>query len=405
MGTDKAILSHSLSNPDFLKMDRRTFLKLAGAMGASAFLGTYKTDIVKGIEFSETKLIWIHGAGCTGCSESLLNGGDPDIVQAITKLNVNVAYHAILLAQQGIFVDGKPANTSELNSEILIDELIEKGGYILVVEGAIANGPDGSGRYCMSGGTTFKKLFENAAKNADSILAVGMCATYGGITSANSDIVDLMDFRGVAFTKEDGAKGMLSVLGIDKPVINIPGCPAHPDWMLLTLGAVILGKIIIPDDLGAVLDKYNRPIMFFPPDSTIHENCPRRGAYDRGKLDTEFAGDGCLWKLGCKAPYTHADCATRKWNGSVSMCTQAGGPCISCVEPGFPDSAMPFYVEAEDKDILLGVNIGTAAKVAIGAAFAGVGAHAVRRMGDSKEANEVAESNRGAGLNNGGEDK
>ncbi len=42
---------------------------------------------------------------------------------------------------------------------------------------------------------------------------------------------------------------MLKELGIDKPVINIPGCPAHPDWILLTLGAVILGKIKLPDDL------------------------------------------------------------------------------------------------------------------------------------------------------------
>lgn len=374
-------LTDRLENIDFLAMDRRTFLKVTGAIGASAFLGTYKTDIVQALEFSETKLVWIHGAECTGCSESLLDAGDPDLVQAITKLNVNVAYHETLLAQQGLFVDGKPANTSELNSELLIDELIEEGGYILVVEGAIANGPDGSGRYCMFGGRTFKELFKKAAQNADFIIAVGMCATYGGVNSADSDIVDLMDFRGVAFTKEDPSKGMLDVLGIDKPVINISGCPAHPDWILLTLGAVILGKIKVPDDLDAVLDQYNRPIPFFPLDHTIHDNCPRRGAYDLGQFDTDFSGEGCLWKLGCKAPYTHADCATRKWNGSVSMCTQAGSPCISCCEPGFPDSARPFYVEAEDEGILLGANIDTVAKVAVGTAVVGAGVHAVRRIG------------------------
>ena len=83
---------------------------------------------------------------------------------------------------------------------------------------------------------------------------------------------------------------MLKELGIDKPVINIPGCPAHPDWILLTLGAVILGKIKVPEDLPAVLDEYGRPKVFFPPDHTVHDNCPRRGYYDRGEFDEEVGG-------------------------------------------------------------------------------------------------------------------
>lgn len=365
---------------DFLRMDRRTFLKITAAIGASAFLGTYKTDIVKALELSQTKIIWIQGAECTGCSESLLDAGDPDLVQVIRKLNVNVAYHETLLAQQGLFVDGKPVNTSEFNSEILLDEAIEEGNYILVVEGAIANGPDGSGRYCMVGNRTFKEIFGHAARNANIIIAVGMCATYGGVNSADSGIADLTDFRGVAFTKEDPSKGMLKALGIHKPVINVPGCPAHPDWMLLTIAAVILGKIRIPDDLDTILDKYKRPLVFFPPEHTLHENCPRRGFYDLGKLDLDFSGEGCLWKLGCKGPYTHTDCALRKWNGSVSMCTQAGSPCISCCEPGFPDTASPFYDEAEDVDFLLGANVDMIGKVAAGATAIAAGIHAARRI-------------------------
>lgn len=376
----KKNLVHTLESMDFLKMDRRTFLKAVGAVGATAFLGTYKTEIVSALEFAETKLVWLHGAECTGCSESVLNGGNPDIVQAITRLNVNLAYHETLLAQQGLFVDGKPVNSSELNSEILVDELIEEGNYILVVEGSIANGPDGSGRYCVIGNRTFKELFSKAAKNANAILAVGTCAAYGGINCADSAVSKVTDYRGVAFTKEDSSKGMVQELGIRKPVINIPGCPAHPDWILLTLGAVILGKLRIPEDLDAALDRYGRPKVFFPEDHTVHENCPRRGYYDRGEFDTEIGGEKCLWKLGCKAPYTHSDCALRRWNGSVNMCTQAGSPCIACVEPGFPDSARPLYVEAEDKGLFLGANIDTVSKAAVGASVLAAGVHAVRRM-------------------------
>ncbi|WP_340819146.1 hydrogenase small subunit [Methanolobus sp. WCC4] len=335
-----------LENTDFLSMDRRTFLKVVGAMGASTFLGLHRSEIVKALELSNTRVIWIHGAECTGCSESVLNGRDPDIFQAIQKLSVDVAYHEMLIQQQGIFVDGELASTSELNSEIMLEEAIEEGGYILVVEGAIANGPDGSGKYCMYGDHTFKELFSKAASNATFILAIGMCATYGGINSANSNIVDLTDFRGVAFLRRDPSKGMLTELGIDRPVINIAGCPANPDWVLLTLAAVILGKIDI-NDPDPILDEFKRPLVFFPEDVTLHWNCPRRGYYDIGQFDTEFSGDACLWKLGCKGPYTHSDCALRKWNGSVNMCTQAGSPCISCCEPGFFDNSTPFYKNAQ----------------------------------------------------------
>jgi F420-nonreducing hydrogenase I len=380
MSTGIKNLVRTLDSVDFLKMDRRTFMKALGAMGAAAFLNTYRADMVRALEeFPETKLVWLHGSECTGCSESVLNAGNPDLVQALQKLNVNLAFHETLCAQQGIWNDGKLVNTSELNSEILLEDLYKEGKYFLVVEGSIPNGPDGSGRYLVIGNKTFKETLGEAAKNAIAVIAVGACACWGGITSADSEVAKDTDYRGVAFAKAESKGGMLKELGIDKPVINIPGCPAHPDWVLLTLGAVILGKIKL-EDIPSIVDDYGRPMVFFPPDHTVHENCPRRGYYDRGEFDTEVGGEKCLWKLGCKAPYSHADCAIRKWNGSVSMCTQAGGPCIACVEPGFPDTSRPLYVEREDVGVA-GTNIDTVAKVAVGAAAVAAGVHAVRRMG------------------------
>lgn len=379
MSTGIKNLVRTLDSVDFLKMDRRTFMKALGAMGAATFLGTYKSEIVSALDLAETKLVWLHGSECTGCSESVLNAGNPDLVQALQKLNVNLVFHETICAQQGIWNDGKLVNNAELNSEVLLEETYKEGKYFLVVEGSIPNGPDGSGRYLVIGNKTFKETLGEAAKNAIAIIAVGACACWGGITSADSEVAKDTDYRGVAFAKEDSSKGMLKELGIDKPVINIPGCPAHPDWVLLTLGAVILGKIKL-EDIPSIVDDYGRPMVFFPPDHTVHENCPRRGYYDRGEFDTEVGGEKCLWKLGCKAPYSHADCAIRKWNGSVSMCTQAGGPCIACVEPGFPDTSRPLYVEREDVGVA-GTNIDTVAKVAVGAAAVAAGVHAVRRMG------------------------
>lgn len=378
MSTGIKNLVRTLDSVDFLKMDRRTFMKAVSAMGAAAFMGTYKADIVKALELAETKLVWLHGSECTGCSESVLNAGNPDIVQALQKLNVNLVFHETICAQQGIWNDGELVNNAELNSEILLEETYKEGNYFLVVEGSIPNGPDGSGRYLVIGNKTFKETLGEAAKNAIAVIAVGACACWGGITSADSDVAKDTDYRGVAFAKTDKDGGMLQELGIDKPVINIPGCPAHPDWVLLTLGAVILGKIKL-EDIPSVVDEYGRPMVFFPPDHTVHENCPRRGYYDRGEFDEQVGGEKCLWKLGCKAPYAHADCGIRRWNGSVSMCTQAGGPCINCVDPGFPDTSRPLFVEREDVGIA-GANIDTVAKVAVGAAAVAAGVHAVRRM-------------------------
>ena len=378
MSTGIRNLVRTLDSVDFLKMDRRTFMKAVGVMGASAFLGTYKTEIVNALEFAETKLIWMHGSECTGCSISLLNAGNPDLVQALQKLNVNLVFHETICAQQGIWNDGKLVNNAEFNSEILLEETYKEGNYILVVEGSIPNGPNGTGRYLVIGNKPFKESLAEAAKNATAIVAVGTCASYGGITSADSDVAEDTDYRGVAFSKTNKNGGMLQELGIDKPVINIPGCPAHPDWVLLTLGAMILGKIKL-EDIPSIVDDYGRPKVFYPPDHTVHENCPRRGYYDRGEFDEEVGGEKCLWKLGCKAPYSHADCGIRRWNGSVSMCTQAGGPCIACVEPGWPDIARPLFVEREDVGIV-GANIDTVAKVAVGAAAVVAGVHAVRRM-------------------------
>lgn len=379
-----------------MKMSRRTFIKAVGALGASLFLQTYKSDIAKALtELPETKVVWLHGVMDSGCTISMLDGENPNILEFLQLFNLNLMFQEVLMMQQGIFVDGKTANTSDLNSEILLEEILEKEkGYILISEGAVANGPNGSGKYMMLGGKPYKEIYERAAKNASLIVAIGQCATHSGVNAAESDISELLDHRGIAFTMEDASKGIVDLLGIDTPVININGCPAHPDWVFLTIGAVALGKIKVPEDLPEVLDRWNRPKVFYPPDHTIHENCPRRGYYDRGEFETTVGGPKCLWKLGCKGPYSHADCATRRWNGHLNFCPQAGSPCIGCVQAGFPDSTRPFFVEAEDAGIA-DINLDAVAGVAIGAGLLAVGAHALRRtvLKKSEEKKGTAEEN------------
>ena len=383
MASEKLNIIEQFKNLDILKVDRRTFLKAVAALGATSFVSIYGNELAQALgEFPNTKVLWLHGAECTGCSESALNGHSPEFAEALSKLNISLVYHETLLAQQGIFVDGKLAGTSELNGEILLKELIAEGGYILVVEGAIGNGPSNTGKINVIGTHTFKHIFEDAAKSANAIIALGTCATYGGITVTDSDVKKYCDFQGVNQT-ETSKGGMMKILGINKPVINLPGCPAHPDWFFLTVAAVLLGKIDV-GNLDGILDRDGRPKVFYPPTHTLHENCPRRGFYDQGHLDTQFAKGGCLWKVGCKAPYVHSDCALRKWNNGLSVCMQAGGPCIACVEPVFPNGSMPYYVEKESAGVLFGLNLGAVAGFAIAAAVVAAGVHAVRRVNKEK---------------------
>lgn len=152
----------SVNDLDFLRMDWHKFLKARRSGGGFKLLENYKNDTPGDYDFPVTHVLWIQGAQCTGCSESLLDAANPELLKAFEILNIDLERHEAFLAQQGLFVDGEPANTSELNSEILLDEISERGNYILMVEGAIANGPEGSGKYFMSGNRSSKEMFKKA---------------------------------------------------------------------------------------------------------------------------------------------------------------------------------------------------------------------------------------------------
>jgi len=364
---------------------RRTFLAMAAAAGAAAFLAANAPRVAAAIAGSGKKILWLRGAGCGGCTASFLNGGDPDVLAAVQSISVELTYQEGLMAQQGIFIDGAAPHGPQYNALSVRDDLIKAGGYVLVVEGAIPNGPDGTGLYCTSGGQALKDIFGRAAANADAILAIGTCAAYGGISAAARSATDA---RGVAYTGSSRFKGIMGELGMKKDVYNVPGCPMHPDWMLLTLADLVTGAAIATDD-------YRRPLAFFPEDP-VHTSCPRRGYYDVARRDGTLAGGHCLYDLGCKGPVAYADCPVRRWNGGVNMCTQAGGPCIACVEPGFPDDFSPFFARLESRSILSGIDVDTGAKVVLGAAVLGAGLHAIKRLaiGESDREEEPKEKGR-----------
>ena len=93
-----------------------------------------------------------------------------------------------------------------------------KGKYVLVTEGGTPM-KDG-GIYCKVGGKTQAEFVREAAEGAAAVIAIGSCASWGGIQSADPN--------------PTGAVGTQTVIP-GKLVINIPGCPPSPYNFLSTV--------------------------------------------------------------------------------------------------------------------------------------------------------------------------
>jgi hydrogenase small subunit len=339
-----------------MKVTRRQFLQvaagMAGALGleASGFLKLQEALAASGAP----SVIWLQGQSCTGCSISFLNSIHYATVDDLLLNSINLEYHPNVMAGAGDFAISagqvaRPSsgelkglnsewakNSQDLNFDLngdgivnFIDyALVARRGYILVVEGAIPIGSEG--HFCHIGGDmSMIDALSVFSKHASGIISVGTCAAYGGIPAAGSNPTDAM-----------GVKDALDHIGQPKSVINIPGCPIHPDWLVGTLVSILTGQKVDLDDKG-------RPLTYFG--KKIHDtgNCPYKGTPQVDMLGDE---KGCLKELGCKGPKTYADCFSRKWNcgqaggDGVNWCIEAGSPCIGCTEPQFPDGDFsPFY--------------------------------------------------------------
>jgi len=271
----------------------------------------------------EYPVIWLQGAGCTGCSVSVLNAVSPRIQnlildEVVPGHRLNLLFQATIMAGQGEPVIEVLENTKKTRP----------GGYILVVEGAIPTAEGGAygsigekdGRH-----VTIEQAVAELGGDAMAVIALGTCAAFGGIPAAKPNP-----------TLCKGVKALFNDKAISTPVVNIPGCPMHPDWFVGTIAAIIISGL---DSLE--LDQLARPKLFYG--TLIHENCPRRADFDKGKFAEKLGDSGCLYLLGCKGHYTYADCPLRQWNGGANWCVKAGSPCLACVEPDFPDRTSPIY--------------------------------------------------------------
>jgi hydrogenase small subunit len=283
-------------------------------------------------------ILWMNGGlGCDGDSVALTAATQPSIEEIVLGALPGlpkVAVHWPLIdfecgPEQGAdtFIEWwHKADRGELDP------------FVLVVEGSIPNEAIKSeGYWCGFGNDpatgqpmTTSEWLDRLAPKATCILAVGTCATYGGIHAMAGN--------------PTGAMGVPDYLGWDYkskaglPIVCVPGCPTHPDNLsetILYLLYQVAGQApMIP------LDEALRPRWLF--DATVHQGCDRAGYYEEGDFATEYGSPRCLVKLGCWGPVVKCNVPKRGWINGVGGCPNVGGICIACTMPGFPDKFMPF---------------------------------------------------------------
>ncbi len=340
---------------------RRDFVKLcgllAGAMGLNSFppwkasgfpesvLASNGTgaDVVGKALASRPRVpvIWLEFQDCAGCSEALTRSQSPTLIDLVLN-KISIEYHETLSAASGFQLEENKMETMKKYA----------GKYVLVVEGSVPLGINGD--YCTIGGRSANDLLKEAAAGALAIVATGNCATFGGIPKAKPNPTE--------------AKGIAEII-TDKPVVNIPGCPAIPEVFTGTLAQFLVFGTL-PE-----LDELNRPKTFYG--NTIHDRCLRRPFYEAGKFALSFDDEGarkgwCLYKLGCKGPTTYNACATIKWDRGLSFPIQSGHPCLGCSEPNFWDGGGFYQGQSAplSKPTLTALGIAAGAGAVVGAGVA-----------------------------------
>jgi hydrogenase small subunit len=322
-------------------VSRRGFLKFCAAMASLMALPPGMAPAIAEAlsKAKRPSVIWLSFQECTGCTESLTRSNKPTVESLILDA-ISLDYHHTLQAAAG--------TAAEEARERAMKEF--QGQYLLIVDGSIPM--KNNGIYSTIAGRTNLDMLQEAAAGAAAVVAVGSCASFGGIPHANPN--------------PTGAVPVTDIVK-DKPVINVPGCPPIP--------VVITGVLAHYLTFGSIpdLDELNRPLSFYG--DSIHDRCYRRPFYDQGKFAKSFDDEGarngwCLYELGCKGPTTHNACATVKWNNSTSFPIESGHPCLGCSEPDFWDAG-GFYkpLPTATTDVSDWAGAAVAAGAVAGAAF------------------------------------
>lgn len=278
------------------------------------------TNTATGGSTAPRTLYWLQGGGCGGDTWSLFNSESPYISEMLTALNIEILWHPSVSI--GSALEHKSLINLVLSGETKLD--------ILCVEGTIIRGPGGTGMFDTMFGRAKKDIIAALAKAAKYIIAVGTCASFGGI-GADGEI----EATGMQFHKWNAGgflgKSFRSRSGT--PVINLPGCPCHCGVLVGTLS-----QLISENELS--LNEYQSPEEWYG--TLVHQGCTRNEYHEYRVEEKKFGKKGCLfYYLGCHGPLVYGPCNKLLWNRRSSK-TRVGVPCFGCTRPDFPQH-YPFF--------------------------------------------------------------
>jgi hydrogenase small subunit len=284
----------------------------------------------------EVEVLWITaGLGCDGDTIAMTAATQPSIEELVRGAFPGVPrlrLHNPLLATE---------NGDDFIKRFRRASAGELGPFILVIEGSIPNERNKADGYWAGFGTdgAFGQpiltcdWIDRLAPHAWAVVALGTCATYGGIHAMAGN--------------PTGCMGLPDYLGwqwrshADIPIVCVPGCPVQPDNCTQTL------LYLLQQAAGRApmisLDEALRPAFLFP--QTVHEGCDRGGYYEQADFAAEYGSPRCIVKIGCWGPVVVCNVPKRGWMNGLGGCPNVGGICIGCTMPGFPDKFMPFMDE------------------------------------------------------------
>ena len=265
-------------------------------------------------------LYWAQAGGCGGDTLSFLNSAEPNIIELFRQLQIEPLWHPSL------------SNISPKNRDTLERSLLNGDTPLdfLVVEGSIIRGPARTGMYDTRNGKPKKDFIADLARRARHVIALGTCASFGGF-----GFDDYAQSIGLQFTRKDRG----GLLGADfrstggLPVLNLSGCPCHPQVLTGTLTALAGGTPL-------ELDEFQRPLAWYG--LLVHQGCTRNEYHEYRVEEEDFGQRGCLFfHKGCHGPLVGGPCNKLLWNRRSSK-TRAGVPCFGCTSPEFPMD-YPFF--------------------------------------------------------------
>ncbi|HEV2108046.1 MAG TPA: hydrogenase expression protein HypE [Thermomicrobiales bacterium] len=274
---------------------------------------------------------WLAGMSCDGCTVAVTGANSPSIedllIGRVPGVPRVVLHHPVTSVESGeAFVK---------NYELAIEGKLD-APYVVIYEGSIPNeelAAKTGGYWCAmgTGSTPTATWLKRMAPGAAAVIAIGTCATWGGIPAAYGNptgSMSVMDFLGEDY---------LSALGL--PVINVPGCPPIGDNFTETVATILL----FLNGLGPLpeFDQLGRPAWQFK--DTVHQQCVRGGYYEEGIFAENYGDKECLVEIGCWGPVVQCNITSRGFINHVGGCMNTGGVCIGCTMPGFPDRFAPFY--------------------------------------------------------------